>query len=273
MSRAKALQLILILATIALTVFLYLSPKTNLNVIPLKHTAIDFEHMLQQAKSRLQRQEVNSLNEMEKSLEIISGGEKISVLDSLARRWDDIGEPAVAAGYYEQITTISPSEKAWNDAADRYFSALQSQPDSLIHSWLLNQSIDCYKKVTEINPENVDAQMNLAICYTETSNPMQGIMLLRDVVAKHPDNAKAQFNLGLLSIRSMQYDKAIERFNKVLELNSSQHEANYFLGFAYMNKQDSSNALRYFNKYIETGKDTRLVDEANAYIRQLKKIN
>ncbi|MBK5285013.1 MAG: tetratricopeptide repeat protein [Bacteroidia bacterium] len=273
MSRARALQLILILASVALTTFLYLSPKTNLNVAPLNQTTIDFEHILQQAKSRLQRQEVTSLNEMEKILEIKSGGEKVSVLDSLAWRWDVIGEPAVAAGYYEHIASISPSEKTWNDAADRYFASLQSHPDSLEHLWLLNHAIDSYKKVTDINPENIDAKMNLAICYTETSSPMQGIMLLRDVVAKYPDNAKAQFNLGLLSIRSQQYDKAIERFKKVLELNSAQPEANYFLGFAYMNKQDNVSALRYFNRYIETGKDVQLRDEANVYIRQLEKSN
>lgn len=273
MSRARALQLILILATVALTAFLYFSPKTNLNAVVPKNASVGFDFMLEKAKSRLQRQEVTALNEMEKILESKSRNEKVSVLDSLAWRWDVIGEPAVAAGYYERLAEINSSEKSWSDAAERYFTATRSQTDSTEHAWLVNQAINSYKKVTEINPDNIDAAMNLAICYTETSNPMQGIMLLRDVVAKHPENAKAQFNLGLLSIRSGQYDKAIERFNKVLQLNREQSDAYYFLGYSYMNKGENSSAIQSFNKYLEAGRDTQLLNEANVYLRQLKESN
>jgi tetratricopeptide (TPR) repeat protein len=271
MKRSGTLQLILILAAVALTAFLYFSPRTSPVAAVSKPATIDFSFLLEEAKKKLQRQEASSLNEIEKLLDAKSGNEKSALLDSLAYRWDVIGEPAVAAGYCEQLAEMNGSEKSWNDAADRYFAAARMETDSLMHSWLLNKTIAGYEKVVEINPENPDAKINLAICYTETPQPMKGIMLLREVVEKHPENTKAQMNLGFLSIRSNQFDKAIERFKKVLELNPGQSEAWYFLGYSYMNKGENSPAIEAFGKYLEAGRDSQLINEANVYIRGLKK--
>ncbi|HLG34735.1 MAG TPA: tetratricopeptide repeat protein [Bacteroidia bacterium] len=270
MRKPALLQIVLIFSAAALTAFLYFAPKTNLVPAVSKSADIDFNYLLESAKSKLQRQEVTSLNEMEKILETKSGNEKAVLLDSLAYHWDVLEEPAVAAGYYEQLAEMNSTEKSWSDAAGRYFSAARMQSDSLMHAWLIKKTISAYEKVTGLNPDNADAKINLAVCYTETAEPMKGIMLLRDVVQKHPENIKAQLNLGFLSIRSGQYDKAIERFEKVLELNPSQSEAHYFLGYSYMNKGEKSSAIESFKKYIATGQDTQLINEANVYIRQLK---
>lgn len=271
MRKSNLLRLSLILATAALTAFLYFSPKTSITPTVSKTTTVDFDFILEQAKQKLQRQEASSLNELEKMLGSASGNEKALLLDSLAYRWDVLQEPAVAAGYYEQLAQMNSTEKSWSDAAARYFSSAGVQSDSMLHTWLLNKTISCYEKVIELNPENADAKINLAVCYTETPEPMKGIMLLREVVQKHPENMKAQMNLGFLSIRSNQYDKAIDRFKKVLELNPQQTDAYYFLGYSYMNKGENSAAIEAFNKYIETSQDTQRINEANLYIRGLKK--
>jgi tetratricopeptide (TPR) repeat protein len=271
MSRAAKLQAVLIFASIGLTAFLYLSPKTMLTAKTSSSKAIvGSEAVFEQAKSKLQRQEATSINELEKILETKSGSDRLVVLDSLAYRWDVLNEPAAAAEYYKRIAEINASEKSWGDAAVRYRAALRTQQDSVTGEWLLDQAIHCYEKVVEINPENIDAKMDLALCYAETSNPMQGIMILREVAQKHPENDKAQMNLGILSIRSGQFDKAVERFNKVLELNPSQTEAYYFLGYSLVQKGDSIKALEAFKKYSESGKDPQLLEEANVYIAQFK---
>ena len=152
MRRPALLQLFLILATAALTAFLYFSPKTILAPAVSKTTAVDFNFLLEKAKQKLQRQEVSAFSEMEKMLKEKSGDEKVSVLNSLAMRWDEFGEPAVAAGYYEKAAEINPTEKNRSDAADRYFSAARMQSDSLMHSWLISKTISAYEKVTELNP-------------------------------------------------------------------------------------------------------------------------
>ena len=75
--------------------------------------------------------------------------------------------------------------------------------DSLKRVFFVNKAIDCYKKVIEINPKNYDAKTDLGVCYAEgTSNPMQGILMLREVVQEAPKHVMAQYNLGVLSVKS-----------------------------------------------------------------------
>ena len=92
---------------------------------------------------------------------------------------------------------------------------LQALGRFLRSSPMMGSRRSSHGKVLAINPDNLDAKTDLGICYAEgTTTPMQGIMLLREVVEKNP-GANAQFNLGILSVRSGQYDKALERFSKV----------------------------------------------------------
>lgn len=270
MSRTAQLQAVLVIASIGLTAFLYFSPKTMLTPKVSSNKAVGSDFIFEEAKSRLQRQEATSINELEKILETKTGSDRLALLDSLAWRWDVLGEPAAAAEYYKKMAEMNATEKSWSDAAGRYLAGLRTANDSSQGAWLLEQAIFCYNKVVEINPENVDAKMDLALSYAESSEPMKGIMMLREVAQKHPENDKAQMNLGLLSIRSGQYDKAVERFNKVLELNPSQTEAYYFLGYSLVHKGDSAKALEAFKKYSESGKDAQLLKEANVYINQFK---
>ena len=67
---------------------------------------------------------------------------------------------------------------------------------------MVESAIASYKKVLEINPKNLDAQTDLGVCYAEgTGNPMQGILMLREVVKENPEHESAQFNLGILSVK------------------------------------------------------------------------
>ena len=97
MKKSFLLQLFLIVAAAALTAFLYFSPKTNLAPSAIKTTAVDFDVLLGKAKQQLPRQEVSALDKLEKLIQTKAGNEKAAALDSLAYRWDIIGEPAVAA--------------------------------------------------------------------------------------------------------------------------------------------------------------------------------
>ena len=51
--------------------------------------------------------------------------------------------------------------------------------------------------------------------------PMQGIMGLREVLAKDRTNKPAILALGLFSIQSGQYDKATERFSSLLKMEEA----------------------------------------------------
>jgi Flp pilus assembly protein TadD len=67
--------------------------------------------------------------------------------------------------------------------------------------------------------------------YVAGSEPMTGIMMLREVIEQEPENELAIYNLGILAITSGQLEKAIERFEKLKELDPENPEANFYLGY------------------------------------------
>ena len=53
--------------------------------------------------------------------------------------------------------------------------------------------------------------------YLSAENPMQGITMLREVLAVDPKNELALLNMGMLSIQSGQYDRAVEPLARIGE--------------------------------------------------------
>ena len=79
------------------------------------------------------------------------------------------------------------------------------------------------KEVSKLN--KADVKIAEALKLVETSpNPMEGIMLLREVLEEDSTNIKAQWNMALLSNRSGQYEKVLSRVDKVIALD---YEHNY----------------------------------------------
>ncbi|GAB4383834.1 MAG: hypothetical protein Kow0075_15970 [Salibacteraceae bacterium] len=64
------------------------------------------------------------------------------------------------------------------------------------------------------------------------TQPMQGILLLREVAEQNPSNIRAQYHLGIFSAQTGQWEKVKERFNKVLEIDPEFAEAHFWLGKA-----------------------------------------
>ena len=54
--------------------------------------------------------------------------------------------------------------------------------------------------------------------YLSSASPMQGITMLREVLAEIRKMNLALFNMGMLSIQSGQYDRAVERLDELVRL-------------------------------------------------------
>ena len=267
--QARSQQLLLVAGASALAIALYLAPQKVVRENNTAQTEIPaFESQLNSAKSGLQRQEADLITALESELSKEAGN--VSLMDSLGRRWDALQKPAIAAHYFEQHALLDQGEKSWLNAAYRYFDAFKSTTDSTQRNEMVGNAIRCYETVLKINPKNLDAKTDLGICYTEgTANPMQGIMMLRDVVKENPEHENAQFNLGVLSMRSGQYEKAAERFQKVLSINPERKEMYLMAGKAYMMAGNMTKAAENFEKLKKETADAALVAEANNYINQI----
>ncbi|MBC7863492.1 MAG: T9SS type A sorting domain-containing protein, partial [Bacteroidia bacterium] len=89
--------------------------------------------------------------------------------------------PAIAAYYMEQAAIVSPSEKNWNEAGNRYYAATRFAKETEQHL-LFEKAMECFEKVLELNSGNTEAKINLGACYVEGSaEPMKGITMLKEV--------------------------------------------------------------------------------------------
>ena len=267
--RTGSKQLLLIAGAILLTTVLYFAPKKSLKKTPdeNKIEGFSFEEINKEAKGQLKRQEAEKINEVEAALE--KDISSISLTDSLGKMWDRLSMPQVSSHYYELVAEKNPVEKNWVNAAYRYYDAFRLTGDSTLRKEFVDKAIKSYQKVIEINPGNLDAKTDLGLCYAEgTASPMQGILLLREVVEKNPEHEMAQFNLGVLSVKSGQYEKAVERFQKVLEINPSNKEARFLLGRTYSALGKKEIALKNL-EMIRESDDLRFNEEVKSLINQI----
>ena len=95
------------------------------------------------------------------------------------------------------------------------------------------------------NPDSL--KLMQAIDFVNGSNPMQGIQMLREIVASDSMNLDAQFYLGLFSVKSGQLDKAADRFRKVIAIDSTYAQAYTELGAVLLQSDSVDAALAQFS--------------------------
>ena len=273
MLNAKRKQLLVISGAIVLTIVLYLAPgkiKQQDAGKPGEETNqfFSFESLLVSAKRNFKRQELGQIEKLEG--ELSKDQNNVLLLDTLGKLWDKMDQPVISSHYFEMIAVRQPGEKNWLNAAYRFFDASQMSGDSLLRVMVLNKAIASYNNVLKYNPDNLDAKTDLGICYAVGSTePMKGILMLRDVVSKNPNHENAQFNLGILSVKSGQYEKAVERFQKVLEINPARKEMYFMIGKAYFLSGNKEKALQTLEKLKKETVNAQLIEEANSLISQI----
>jgi outer membrane protein len=255
-------RLLVVLGVIALTAALYFAPKKIEKEVSAENPAgFTIEDQINEVKGRLKSEEKELMKK---------DPENKLFRDSLGKLWDRFQTPQISSYYYEEIAKSESTEQNWINAAFRYFDAFKMTGDSLKRTYFVNKAIDSYKKVIEINPKNYDAKTDLGVCYAEgSSNPMQGILMLREVAEQAPDHLMAQYNLGVLSVKSGQLDKAVGRFEKVLEIDPTIEDARFLLGKTYIQMGNNASALKNLETLKKESKNPALVKEVESLISQI----
>ncbi len=119
----------------------------------------------------------------------------------------------------------------------------------------INGAIKYYEKSLRLNPDNLNAQNNLAIAYAEKGWHEKAIRKFKDVLRKDPLDSFTHNNLGHVYIRIGLYNNAIRECKKAIELNPSNSTAFIHLGLAYEKKRNYSEALNQYNIAIEKDPD------------------
>ena len=209
------------------------------------------------------------VTDLEAALKSASESEKVDLHKKLAQQWDDLNQAAPAAFYYELIALKEPGFTPWLKAGDKFTDAYQQTADTLMQPALVQKAIRAYQEADKLQPNTPEVKTGLGIAYVNgTSNPMQGIQLLLDVVKNDPKNLKANLNLGLFSMKSGQYEKAVDRFKTVIAIAPSA-EAWFYLASSYENMGMKSDAIGAYLKTKEIAADPNMSQFVDRKVNEL----
>lgn len=190
--------------------------------------------------------------------------------DSLAGRYKEAGRFDSAAWFAGEAASFFDTKESWIRAGDKYYEAYTFALDPARQEEMAARAREYYAKVLEADPSNLDVKSRMAMTYLSSDNPMQGIAMLREVLATNPQHPEALFNMGLLSIQSGQYKLAIERFEMLTQVDSTHLQGQLLLGVALLNAGENERARKQFEKVKSMDGDPAVQAEVDSYLKDLK---
>jgi len=268
MKSPKTIQIAVVFGIITLTVLLYVANKKGKPVkreIPkLEATAaINLESYSDSVIQSLDNANKLLVNEMKQFSDKAKGFDSISGI-LLAR------SVASSAFFLEKSAEVKASNLAWKKAGMLYYKATRfDQP--YLKQTLFSKAIECYDQALKLDTNDLEASTMLGTCFVEgSSQPMNGIMLLRKVVSKDSTYVDAQVQLGLFAIQSGQMDKALDRFNKILKIKPDYIQSYIYLGQIYADMGKKEQAIEMLELYMKKSNDNTINQQVEQFINELK---
>ncbi|MEO7923701.1 MAG: tetratricopeptide repeat protein [Chitinophagaceae bacterium] len=238
--------------------------------------AVTIDTLLILAKKQLTTDQLVRINTLENS---ITRGDveqqQLHVYHQLARFWADSAhafEPY--AWYTAEAARLENSEKNLTFAAHLFLENLQADEVVQRRQWKAVQAKDLFERSLKINPSNDSAKVGLGACYlfgNISSNPMEGILKIREVAEKDSNNTYAQFMLAKGSVLSGQYDKAISRLESVNRMRPADIDAILLLAEVYERTNNKDKAVQWYEKSLPFIKQAELRKAIAERIVELKK--
>jgi tetratricopeptide (TPR) repeat protein len=287
-------QIIVIVIVIAIGGYLYSLPvkglikpkvaKETSGVVsgqrPAPITNVTVDDVSPSAKTAIGAALAARINDLESQLKAASAdADKLSLQKQLAKQWDDDNQPAPAAFYYQAAARKDNKFEDWLSAGSHFNDAYKTTQDTAVQPAFVENAIDAFKNATKLQPENMDAKTGLGIAYVNQTSlgitdpnggsPMQGIVLLLDVVKHDPNNRSANLNLGLFAMKSGQFEKAVARFKNMIA-QKAEVEPYFYLAESYKQLGMKKEAIDAYQKCKQMIPDPIIGQKIDQYIKELK---
>ena len=207
------------------------------------------------------------LNQLNSRFASVGAKQKTAIGEELIQAYRKVSRYDSAARVAETLAQLDPSQANILRAGDQYYEAYGFAVDNGKATDLGEKTRSFYQKALDSNPNLLAAKANMAMTYVTTQTPMQGIMLLREVLQQDPNNELALFNLGLLSMRSGQYNRAAERFRAILATHPNNAKAQFYLAISLTELGKKDEARQLLGQVKEREKDPTI----QAAIKELEK--
>ena len=282
----KKAQIGLIIAIVAIIAYLFhlepqglIKPKETRESAGAKiteaktgNTNVDVAYVSASAKQIIGANLAAEISNLETSLKNAgSDADKLKLQKQLAKKWDDVNQPAPAAFYYQAVARKENTYDNWISAGDRFNDAYKAGQDTVAQPAFVLNAVEAFQNAQKLNPNGLDAKTGLGVAYVNggAPSPMQGIALLLDVVKQDPDNRKANLNLGLFAMKSGQYEKAVERFKKLIA-QKPEVEPYFYLAESYKQLGMKKEAIDAYEQCKIMLPDPNFVGRIDQFIKELK---
>ncbi len=222
-----------------------------------KEISSEMRSWLDEADNKLSEQQLAEVVSLRADLDKADNkSKKEEANKALASFWYSVGNPLISGHYAENIALSQGTEGAYSIMGTTFAIAAKSNQEESIRQFAITKSRGAYNKALELNPDNVDHQINLALSYVDVmdrDNPMKGILMLRQLSEDYPENPLVLFQLGRLSLGTNQLEKAVNRLTKVVEIDPDYKEAYCLLAETY-NKMGNQREAESAQKKCEINK-------------------
>lgn len=241
-------------------------PKANQGIgekRALEASTINASKIVAKAKTQINPEQHSKIDELDAVFQAAKEPtQQIEALKRISSTWNSWKQYPAGAVYAERVAVEAPSDSAWSIAGSTYFSGFQMGQDTAIKNYCWSKAIESFENAVSLSPQNTSHRINLALCYVESaSEPMKGIMMLRDLSEKYPEDSKVFYTLGRLSLRTGQMEKAVERLTRAVTLEPDHLNARYLLAQTYAEMGDKEKAKLNFQACLEIAKDPNVKKE------------
>jgi cytochrome c-type biogenesis protein CcmH/NrfG len=145
------------------------------------------------------------------------------------------------------------------------------QQDSVQFRKFSDEALRHLRSAETLDPNSEDALLELGLAMAESRLPnlgMEGVMKIRKVTEINPKNVEALYRLGVFSMDTKQFDKAENRFRQVLEIDPANHSAKFLLAMTCKELGKNAEFESLLRAVASQKEDSELAERAKSILNQ-----
>lgn len=192
-------------------------------------TEVSNVELQKQAEAQLESVQKAELDELKEQLTSPVDSIKLHALKRISGLWYDHNQWELAGDYAIEVAKLENTAASWGIAGSSYLPSLEESNSRAMECQ--KKAISCLDKAITMDPENPQFKMNKALCLVKLpgDNPMEGIMMLRELDKSNPEYLPVQISLSQLAMQTRQWDKAYDRLQRALSKYPENEEINCLL--------------------------------------------
>lgn len=160
----------------------------------------------------------------------------------IARSYADMMNYKLSIPYFEKAIELDPSKHNWVYELGLICYAMHADKDAL--KYILLAAERGYKK-------DNDYMENLGIAYLNVGNLNEGLIILKEILAKKPSDMNLLNMIAEAYYYSGKYNEAIDYWDQVLTYDKTSATALYMIGLSYQKKGEKDKGMALCDKAIE----------------------